>query len=133
MKFTTTLAILASLVMAATTTTTLAAPISNRATKRSETAQGEFEYSYDDHDGGIAKGRLIDPKLNECIDIPEVHIGDDDDDDNKRAFYPYNRSNAAAVVFADPNCEGTPFYIPPGTPTYDVSFYFASVKFEKAL
>ncbi|KAF9978322.1 hypothetical protein BGZ73_002913 [Actinomortierella ambigua] len=130
MKVLASLVLLGSLALA-----TLAAPKSNLPTSDEETAIGYFKYSYTDSDDQTRSAILRKPKLNKCINIPELGNDEDNEDDDEvnRAFYPYNRSNAAAVVYTDPNCQGTPLYIPPNEPKMNLPFYFASVMFESAL
>ncbi|KAG0270019.1 hypothetical protein DFQ27_000983 [Actinomortierella ambigua] len=128
MKFTTIVTLLGSLAL-----TALATPSSNPSTSSSNnqsgTATGTFNYTYTDSNGQDKTAQLSNPSLNNCINIPELAAGGGEN----VAFFPYNRSNAAVVVYSSLDCQGTPLYIPPGEPRKNVPFYFASVKFEPSV
>ncbi|WEO99387.1 hypothetical protein A6P39_038095 [Streptomyces sp. FXJ1.172] len=67
-------------------------------------ATGSFQYSYTGPDGARHIATLADPKSGECIDLPGA-TGEES------AYAPQNKTDATAVVFLDPGCEGGTYYV----------------------
>lgn len=68
-------------------------------------AEGEFRYTYTGLDGAPRIAVLEDPWNGECITLPEVA----DPGATSPAHSPRNRTDAPAVVFTGPDCEGDSF------------------------
>jgi hypothetical protein len=77
----------------------------------SSAASGGFEYQYVDAYGSAQEGFLADPPSRECITLPEVA----DPYYSAPADSPRNYTNATAVVFTGPDCEGDYFSLRPYT------------------
>lgn len=83
----------------------LAAPaIANAAT-------GGFTYRFVDSYGITQESTLDSPPSRECITLPEVA----DPDTSDPADTPRNATNATAVVFTEPDCQGAYFSLRPLT------------------
>lgn len=83
----------------------LAAPdIANAAT-------GGFTYRFVDSYGIIQESTLDNPPSRECITLPEVA----DPDMSAPADSPRNATDATAVVFTEPDCQGDYFSLRPLT------------------
>ncbi|MCM2419297.1 hypothetical protein [Streptomyces sp. RKAG293] len=70
-----------------------------------DAAEGTFVYTYSGLDGSQQTATLSDPTSEECITLPEVA----DPSASSPAHSPLNRTDARAVVFTDPGCEGDSF------------------------
>ncbi|MEU8693277.1 hypothetical protein [Streptomyces sp. NPDC048665] len=66
-------------------------------------ATGSFQYSYTGLDGARHAETLTDPPSGECLDLPGTA--------GEPGFAPKNRTDATAVVFLDPHCEGDTYYV----------------------
>ena len=74
-------------------------------------ASGGFSYRFDDADGISQESVLFNPPSRECITLPEVA----DPDATLPADSPRNRTDATAIVFTEPDCEGAYFSLRPLT------------------
>ncbi|MEU2390988.1 hypothetical protein [Streptomyces sp. NPDC007369] len=74
-------------------------------------AEGEFRYVYSGPDGSPQVGILENPVSGECFTLPEVA----DPGASSPAHSPRNRTDATAVVFTEPDCEGDWFSLRPHT------------------
>lgn len=77
----------------------------------SSAAAGGFSYRYFDAYGVAHEGLLADPPSRTCITLPEVA----DPYFSLPADSPRNRTDATAVVFTEPDCEGDYFSLRPYT------------------
>ncbi|GGU99383.1 hypothetical protein GCM10010275_42820 [Streptomyces litmocidini] len=68
-------------------------------------AEGQFRYTYRTSGGYEAVGFLDNPDSGTCIDIQGTA-----QEPGSAAYAPKNRTDATAVVFLEPNCEGDSFY-----------------------
>ena len=68
-------------------------------------ATGGFSYRYVDTGGSVQRGFLADPPSAECITLPEVA----EPDTTAPADSPLNFTDATAVVFTGPDCQGDYF------------------------
>ncbi|WP_199272574.1 hypothetical protein [Streptomyces broussonetiae] len=66
-------------------------------------ATGSFQYAYTDPDGTRQEASLTDPASGQCVNLPEVT--------ERPAYAPKNRTDATAIVFLDPDCEGDTYYV----------------------
>ncbi|GAA1976677.1 hypothetical protein [Amycolatopsis minnesotensis] len=67
--------------------------------------EGEFTYWYNDEDGELRQGALVDPPSGYCLEIPEIA-----DFSDAHAFRPHNRTRSSARMFREADCEGGAFY-----------------------
>jgi hypothetical protein len=74
-------------------------------------ATGDFGYRFVDSYGITQMSTLTDPPSRECITLPEVA----DPDTSAPADTPRNGTNATAVVFTEPDCQGDYFSLRPLT------------------
>lgn len=77
----------------------------------SSAASGGFEYRYFDAYGIVQEGFFADPPSLECITLPEVA----DPYISGPADSPRNYTDATAVVFTGPDCQGDYFSLRPYT------------------
>jgi len=72
---------------------------------------GDFSYRFVDSYGIVQVSTLTDPPSRECITLPEVA----DPGTSTPADSPRNGTNATAVVFTEPDCQGDYFSLRPVT------------------
>jgi hypothetical protein len=76
-----------------------------------DAATGGFTYRFVDSYGITQESTLDNPPSRECITLPEVA----DADGSAPADTPRNATNATAVVFSEPDCQGDYFSLRPLT------------------
>ncbi|AWW35686.1 MULTISPECIES: hypothetical protein [Streptomyces] len=73
-------------------------------------ASGQFRYDYVTVEGSEASGFLNNPPSGQCLNLPGVG-----QENPQPGHSPKNRTDAWALVFTEPNCEGDSFTLRPQT------------------
>ncbi|MCD9145425.1 hypothetical protein [Streptomyces albireticuli] len=94
-------------------------------------ARGTLAYNYYPEGNGEAAetGGMPNPRLNECLNVPEIaHIHSDE---GVFAFAPQNGTDAQAALYAELDCKGASVSLDPNSPRQSDDIHFRSAKFTK--